>query len=241
MFAGFAVTPGWMRTVARAVTRRRRRGRAPSTELVLLRAMCHELRPPVSVLGSLVRALGDESGARTAAHRTEIAELAYQHAMHMEGVLRQVAAVTEGISAAPADGRPVPLHRILPATVAMVPAARLTVDVTPAAGRFPVHAQHTRQVLVNLLDNAARHGPEEGAVRLLARTAGRQLRLTVADQGRLTGGLQESLRRRTPPSDMTGLGLWIVRQLVAVAGGAIGARSLPSGGVAVEVTLPPAA
>ena len=240
MFPGPPVKPRWMRTVAGAVTRRRRRDRAPSTELVLLRAMCHELRPPVSVLGSLVRALGDESGTRTAAHRTEIAELAYEHAMHMEGVLRQVAAVTEGMGAAP-DGRPVPLHRILPATVAMVPSARLTVDVSPAAGRFPVHAQHTRQVLVNLLDNAARHGPDEGPVRLLARTAGRQLRLTVADQGRLTGGLEESLRRRTPPSDMTGLGLWIVRQLVAVAGGAVGARSLPSGGVAVDVTLPPAA
>ena len=188
-----------------------------------------------------MRALGDEPGDRTAAHRTEMAQLAYEQAMHMEGVLRQVAAVTRGMDAVSVDGDPVPLHRILPATVAMVPSARLTVDVTPAAGRFPVHAQHTRQVLVNLLDNAARHGPAEGAVRLLARTAGRQLRLTVADQGRLTGGLQESLRRRDPPPDMTGLGLWIVRQLVSVAGGAVGARVLPSGGVAVEVTLPPAA
>jgi K+-sensing histidine kinase KdpD len=227
--------PRWVHRLTGAVVRRR-----PSPELVVLRAMCHELRPPVSVLGSLVRALGDDSGGPVAGNRAEIAELAYEHAVHLESVLRQAAAVTQGMSAATSAGPRVPLHRILPATVAVVPPARLTVEVSPAAGRFEVHGQHTRQVLTNLLENAVRHGPESGSVRLRASTAGRRLRLTVSDEGRLTKEFVKSLRRRNPPADMKGLGLWITRHLVAGAGGSIQARPLDSGGVAVEVTLPPA-
>ncbi len=226
--------PRWVHRLAGAVVRRR-----PSPELVVLRAMCHELRPPVSVLGSLVRALGDDAAGPLAGHRAEMAELAYEHAAHLEAVLRQAAAVTQGMSAAASSGPRVPLQRILPATVAVVPRARLTVEVSPAAGRFEVHGQHTRQVLTNLLENAVRHGPESGSVRLRASTAGRRLRLTVSDEGRLTKEFVKSLRRRSPPADLTGLGLWITRHLVAGAGGSIQARPLDSGGVAVEVTLPP--
>jgi two-component system OmpR family sensor kinase len=215
------------------------RHRRPSVELLLLRSICHELRPPVSVLGSLMRTLGDEPIGRDTANRAEITQLACEHAMHLESVLRQAAAMTHGLSPAPSAGRRMPLHRILPATVAVVPPARLTVQVSPAAGEFVVDGQHTRQVLTNLLENAVRHGPEHGAVLLRADTVGRRLRLAVSDEGELTQGLRVSLRRRRPPVDTTGLGLWIVRQLVTRGGGSIRALSSRTGGVTVEVVLPP--
>ena len=190
------------------------------------------------MIGSLVRALGDDPAGRSADRRAELAQLAYEHAVHMEGVLRQVAAVAQGIDASGVPEAPVPLHRIIAATTAVVPRDRLGVEVTPAAGNFPVPPQHTRQVLINLLDNAARHGPPEGPVRLRAVMIGRRLRLAVSDTGRLTAGLDEALHRGSPPMGMAGLGLWIVRHLVTVCGGTIAARPLPAG-VAVEVTLPP--
>jgi C4-dicarboxylate-specific signal transduction histidine kinase len=75
-------------------------------------------------------------------------------------------------------------------------------------------------------------------VRLDARTHRRGLRLTVADAGALTADLRQSLRRHTPPAGEKGLGLWVVRNLVAADGGTIRARNLAPYGLAVEVTLP---
>jgi signal transduction histidine kinase len=201
--------------------------------LVLLRSVCHELRPPVSTLTSLVRAL--EAHPSPSAH-AELARLAGEHVAHAEAVLRQAAAAAYGMSDA-ADP-PVPFHRILPMVTAVVPAERLVLRIGRSAGEHPVHPQQAGQILINLLSNAVRHGPAGEPIRLHARTHLRGLRLTVADRGALTPELTRSLQRRTPPAGEKGLGLWVVRQLVATSGGTIRARGLAPRGLAVEVTLP---
>jgi signal transduction histidine kinase len=210
------------------------RSRRPADPgLMLLRSVCHELRPPVSTLTSLVRAIEDQpSGAR----RAELAQLAAEHAAHAEAVLRQAAAAAYGL-ADPTEPA-LPLHRVLPAVTATVPAERLIVRIGGSSGARLVHSQRVRQLLINLLGNADRHGPPGGAIRLEIRNHGRGLRLTVADEGRLTPELALALRCRTPPSGEKGLGLWVVRQLVATHGGSVRARPLTPRGVAVEVTLP---
>jgi signal transduction histidine kinase len=200
---------------------------------MLLRSVCHELRPPVSTFHSLVRAIEDQpSGAR----RAELAQLAVEHAAHAEAVLRQAAAAAYGLSD-PAEPA-LPLHRILPVIAATVPPERLFVRISGFSGNRLVHSQRVRQILINLLRNADRHGPAGGAIRLDVRNHRRGLRLTVGDEGNLTPALALALRRRTPPPGEKGLGLWVVRQLVAAHGGSVRARSLTPRGVAVEVTLP---
>jgi signal transduction histidine kinase len=128
------------------------------------------------------------------------------------------------------------LHRIVPGVAATVPADRLAVSVSAAAGRCLVPARHSRQIMVNLLTNAARYSP--GEIRLTAAVSLCRLRLTVADEGGMTDDLRRALRRRTPPADTKGLGLWLVRHLVAAQHGALRARALSPRGVAVEVVLP---
>jgi signal transduction histidine kinase len=201
---------------------------------MLLRSVCHELRPPVSTLRSLVRAIEDQpSGAR----RAELARLAAEHAAHAEAVLRQAAAAAYGL-ADPAEPA-LPLHRILPAVTAIVPAERLVVQISGSSGSRPVYPGQVRQILINLLRNADRHGPPGGTIRLEVRNHRRGLRLTVADEGNLTPELALALRRRNPPPGEKGLGLWVVRRLIAAHGGSVRARSLIPRGVAIEVTLPP--
>lgn len=209
------------------------RSRPPDPALLLLRSACHELRPPMATLASLVRALEQH---QSEPRHTELARLAAEHATHAEAVLKQVAAAAEGL----ADPRaaPQPLDRVLPAAAAVVPGERLAVEVTAAAGRCLVHPQHTRQILINLLTNAARYAPQDGPIRLTARTRLRKLQLTVADAGRPNRDLAEALRRRTPPPGSKGLGLWLVRHLVAANGGSLRARALSPRGLAVEVLLP---
>jgi signal transduction histidine kinase len=205
----------------------------PDPGLLLLRTMCHELRTPVASLTSLIRAL--EAQPAHPRH-TELAQLAVQQAAHAEAVLEQAAAAAYGTGES--DDPCQPLARILPVAAATVPADRLDVRVSRAAGRRLVHPHHVRQVLINLLGNAARHGPPGGLIRLAAATHRRGLRLTVADGGGLTPDLVHSLHRRTPPLGQKGLGLWVVRHLVATHGGSVRARALSPRGVAVEVTLP---
>jgi signal transduction histidine kinase len=201
--------------------------------LLLLRSVCHELRPPVATLTSLVKALENHPAD---ARGVELAQLAAEQAVHARAVLEEAAAVAYGL--ADSDDPAVPFGQILPVVVATAPADRLDLRVSRAAARRLVPPRHIRQVLINLVSNADRHGPPGGTIRLGAQTHWSGLRLTVADGGRLTPDLDRSLRRRRPPAGEKGLGLWVVRHLVARHGGSVKARSLTPRGVSVEVTLP---
>jgi K+-sensing histidine kinase KdpD len=198
---------------------------------VLLRSVCHELRPPMATLTALVGALERE---QQEPRRGELAKLAAEHAAHAQAVLGQAAAAVSGLAAPRVPA--VPLADILPAVAATVPGERLVVLTGRAAGRWPVHAQHTRQILINLVENARWHSA--GPIRLVARRRGRRLLLSVIDTGRPTPDLKSALLRRDPPPDDRGLGLWVVRQLVAAQGGTLRARALAPTGLCMEISVP---
>ncbi|MGC4806455.1 sensor histidine kinase [Micromonospora sp. DT233] len=213
----------------------------PPTEIdagLLLRVLCHEFRTPVSALTSLTRALADEARPLTGEDRRAVTALVREQAAHLQGLLRAATASGGALALA---GRPEPvaaLAHVLPPVVALVPAHRARLRVTLGAAGCPVPVRRTRQVLTNLVENALRHGPAGGAVEIRAALRGRGLSIRVADEGRLTGALVEALRRPAPAVGAHGLGLWIVRHLVACDGGTLRAHRLLGGGVALEVLLP---
>ena len=59
-----------------------------------------------------------------------------------------------------------------------------TTDVAPTGLVARVDRGRLHQVLVNLLDNAARHGPPGGVVTVVARTEGERMVLEISDEGR---------------------------------------------------------
>ncbi|MFF5084075.1 sensor histidine kinase [Actinoplanes sp. NPDC000266] len=197
--------------------------------LVLARSLCHELRPPMATLAALLRALED---APPEPRRSELARLAAEHVEYAGAVLSEAAETASGRT----GGSPAaePLAEVLPTIRAAAPG--LSVFATEAALRWPVHAAHTRQILINLAGNALRHAP--GPVRLTASVRARRLRLTVVDGGGVTPALRTALRRRTAPPDDHGLGLWVVRQLVSSLDGSVRARTASPIGLAMEVVLP---
>jgi K+-sensing histidine kinase KdpD len=210
-----------------------------NVESVVLRAVCHEFRAPVSSLGSLTRALSDERRHVAPDVRLQLARLAHDQAVHLDGVLRQAAAVSQGLTGGAAVDRRLPLHRVLPATVGVVPPGRLRAAVSAAAAAREVDAQRVQHVLTNLLENAVRHGPPGGQVRLGARIERRGLVLTVADDGGAPAltALTAALARTGPPEGMSGFGLWVVRGLVGADGGTVRAGR-DGNGLVVEVALP---
>jgi signal transduction histidine kinase len=99
-----------------------------------------------------------------------------------------------------------------------------------------------RQVLVNLLDNALRHTPRGGNVRLTGHITGNVVRIVVSDTGPGFAGtavhphLDDSASTHQPHS--AGLGLRIVRAIATSHRGTLRVEENAHGGACVEVTLP---
>jgi two-component system sensor histidine kinase KdpD len=102
------------------------------------------------------------------------------------------------------------------------------------------------QVVINLLENAARHAGPDARVQVHAVARDGVVTLQIADDG---PGIPEDERdkvfekfyrgRRAGKSDGgVGLGLTICRAVVRAHGGRIGVRERPGGGTLVELTLP---
>lgn len=107
--------------------------------------------------------------------------------------------------------------------------------------------EHVQRVLFNLLTNALRHTPSDGAVLVKARRHARELEVSVEDTGvGLTAEAQQRMferfwrgdASRTRASGGAGLGLAIAQGFVEAQGGRIWAENRPEGGARFAFTLP---
>lgn len=123
----------------------------------------------------------------------------------------------------------------------------LELDIAADVGTIASDPQRLRQILLNLLSNAAKFTPEGGAIGLRARRAGDAVDLTVWDTGiGISAADQELLfqpfsqldTRLARRYDGTGLGLALVAHLVAMHGGRIDVESSPGQGSSFTVHLP---
>jgi two-component system sensor histidine kinase KdpD len=103
-----------------------------------------------------------------------------------------------------------------------------------------VHGDLIEQVLVNLLDNAARHAPAGSTIEVTASSADGEVQIEVADSG--PGIPEADLERvfdafyRVHDRDRksgTGLGLSICRGIARAHGGDVTAHRVPGGGGAL--------
>ncbi len=102
-------------------------------------------------------------------------------------------------------------------------------------------------IVDNLVSNGVKYGGEHAHVELILRAAGDRAVLQVRDHGKGLAGADrrrifEAFVRGGDESVRTqqgvGLGLYIVRELVAAQGGRITAEDAPGGGAVFEVSLP---
>lgn len=125
-------------------------------------------------------------------------------------------------------------------------AVGLALDIADDAQFVHVHGDLMEQVFVNLLDNAARHSPEQGTIRIVSRRHGDKVEIEVCDEG---SGIPAGERERVfdpfyrvherDRKSGTGLGLSICRGIVAAHGGEVTAGEGPHGrGASIRVSLP---
>ncbi|WP_268234447.1 ATP-binding protein [Egicoccus halophilus] len=224
----------------------------------VLDVLVHELRTPISSIGSLTRALGD--GDRLGPEeRRQALELVALHTEHLAAMLDDVRDFSAGLrdrsvgpGAEPTRRAPTaPPHVLGPpvaragpvalpelvlgaASACGIPAARL--DVVGADTTVHSDAVRLRRIVTNLLENAARHGASDAPVAVSWALVGGELRLRVRSRVRSATGTTTA---------GAGLGIPIVDALAHSLGGRVEHRRsaghhdavlcLPSG----EPTPPP--
>jgi two-component system sensor histidine kinase CiaH len=208
----------------------------------------HELRTPLTVIRASVEHLQRHANEPVAAVGDALEDID-EEVVHLTSMVEDLLLLARSDSGAVTLERvPLQLDDVAAeATAALsAPAAargvRLLVDPEPA----PVSGDpaRLRQLVMILVDNAIRHSPSGGEVRIGVRSVGGTATLAVADQG---PGIQPAdlphlfdrfWRAAEAPAGGTGLGLSIAKWIAEQHAGSIAATSPDGGGARFEVRLP---
>ena len=220
-----------------------------STRRQLFGDLAHEIRTPVAVLEAYLEAVEDgvktldpqtlsvlrEQTSRLVRFSADAAALSLAEEAHAAITPRwvDIASLVHAVSAAAAD---------------RYTAKNVTLTTQAGAGRIWADRQRLTQVLSNLLDNALRHTPTGGHVRLTAARAGAEVVFTVTDDGDGIGAehlphIFERFYRADSARDRgrggSGIGLAIVKALTEAHGGHVNVASRgPGQGTTFTVTVP---
>jgi two-component system OmpR family sensor kinase len=202
-------------------------------ERKFLERASHELRTPLAALRAEVD---------LALRRERSAEELTAALVSVSGETDRLSRLAEDllVLARVGDG-PLPVHReatSLPAILDSVAARfsaraldqEVSLTVSAPDATISVDPLRLQQALGNLLDNALRHTPPGGVVRLVGATEGPHARISVTDTG---PGFT-----RAGEDGSAGLGLRIVRAVAATHGGTVEVGRAPEGGARVELVLP---
>jgi signal transduction histidine kinase len=220
----------------------------------LIATVAHELKSPLtSVLGHLemLESSSDFSGLTLGSLRAMD-----RGARRMVRVIDDLLLLSKvGDADNPVISAPVDLHRIVDDVVDLttVSAARKRLDVRVVAPAEPVLAlgdpDELDRVCANLVSNAVKYTPEDGAVSITVARAGADVVLTVADEGigisaaDITKLGTEFFRSSNPAAVAqpgTGLGLAIVRRILDRHAGRLEIESELGCGSTFRVWLPAA-
>ncbi|MDP3894347.1 HAMP domain-containing sensor histidine kinase, partial [Nocardioides sp.] len=214
----------------------------------LVANVSHELRTPLAALTAVLENLVDEVAEPDPTTLRAALDQAERLSV-LAADLLDLSRVDAGES--PLATHPVDVRQLLEECVSDVRATgrQVTYDVqvTPVGLTVQGDPGRLRQLVTNLLDNAARHSPAGGEVRILAEGTATGWRLEVADTG---AGIAPADRERvferfgtlaeSGGGGGTGLGLAIARWVTDLHGGSIGFVDPEPGssGARVRVDLP---
>ncbi|HVE11963.1 MAG TPA: HAMP domain-containing sensor histidine kinase [Elusimicrobiota bacterium] len=217
-----------------------------------LEDMAHELRNPLCVILGYAGFLRESLDARVPADSLDAMDALRRNAENLQALVETL------LDAARLEGGKVRLAReAFPAAEALedavaclrADAARKGVALS-ARCEDPVEVLadrvRLRQILSNLIGNAVKFTPEGGKVTVSARSEGEGVGFSVADTGR---GMSKEQAARVferfyqaeeamVEHEGLGLGLHIVRELVALHGGRVWVDSAPGAGARFHFVIP---
>jgi two-component system sensor histidine kinase KdpD len=215
----------------------------------LLSSVSHDLRTPLAVMKGTASTLVDDGEALEPPTRKELAQTLLEETERLERLVRNLLDMTRIESGAVHVRKEwQPVEEVVGGALSRVESRlgqRPVKSRIPADLLAPFDGVLVEQVLVNLLENAAKYTPEGALIEIDAEREGGEVRITVADHGPGLGAGEEArvfekfhrarADRSTPG---VGLGLAICRAIVTAHGGRIWAENRPDGGAAFTFALP---
>jgi two-component system, OmpR family, sensor histidine kinase KdpD len=216
----------------------------------LLSSVSHDLRTPLAVMKGAATTLADDGGRLARAKRRELLDTLIEETNRLERLIQNVLDMTR------LESGSVVIKKEWQAVEEVVGAALNRVEILlgnrPVTTRVPgdllapFDAVLIEQLLVNLLENAAKHTPPGTAIEVAAHQLEGEVEVEVADHGPgLPPGEEQRVFdkfHRTGPNANrgpgVGLGLAICRAIVLAHGGRIQAGARPGGGASFRFTIP---
>lgn len=226
---------------------------ANTAKSTFLANMSHELRSPLNAIINFTRFLDKPRYGPLTPRQQELQGRVLANAYHLLGLINDILDLSKiesgklELNVTPVDLHPT-LRGVLDTATGLIKDKPITLiaDLTEALPPALADVVRVRQVLLNLLSNAAKF-TEHGSITLRARTAGAMLELAVIDTGIGIAPEHQELIfeefRQVADSfnrqqQGTGLGLSICRRLVELHGGRIWLESSAGVGSIFAFTLP---
>jgi len=220
-----------------------------------LAAVSHELRTPLNaIIGFSDMLLHEMFGPFNDPRQKEYVGLVRDSGQHLLSVVTSILDVSK-IECGAYTTEPEPFRfveavemcRSMMQLQAETKAIKLFVETPPDLGEINADRRAIQQVLINLVSNAIKFTPDGGRVDIGAKRIGSHLHFWVSDTG--IGIAEENLGNLgkpfmqiqngyTRPFEGAGLGLSLVKGLVALHDGTMSIESAPGEGTRVTISLP---
>ncbi|HEX6812390.1 MAG TPA: ATP-binding protein [Planctomycetota bacterium] len=217
---------------------------------VMLSSMSHDFRTPLASITGAVTTLIDSGASLDPETRADLMQSIREDADHLEVQVRNMLDVTRlesGTLQIKRDWHA--MEEVIGCALTRVErtlgARSIKIDIPPDLPLVAMDALLIEQVLVNLLENAARYTPPGSPIDISAADNGDWVRITVADHG---PGIPASDREivfkkfyRGAGAKVrggSGLGLSICRAIAQLHGGFVWVDDTPGGGASFQIDLP---
>jgi two-component system sensor histidine kinase KdpD len=214
----------------------------------VLSSVSHDLRTPLATIIGATSGLLKETGSSDPAGQRELIRSVRDEAARLDRLLKNLLDMTR------LEAGAMQLHKDWHALDEVVGAAltrveprlgshRVTTSLSPALPLVRVDGVLIEQVLINLLENAAKYAPASTPIDLAARVKDSAIMIEVADRGPgipagEEGKIFDKFYRVHPQREGgVGLGLTICRGIVEAHGGRIWVDARPGGGSVFRFTL----
>jgi PAS domain S-box-containing protein len=215
--------------------------------------VAHEFRTPLSGIGATSEILAEEGTMLTPNELKELVETIQLSTLHLQTLVENLLeSTTIEAGCFQVHRRPIKLQEVLQnAADIMSPLLKrrdqkLVLKISENIPTLWADANRLTQVLVNLLSNASKFSPMDGKIELVVTQDSDWVMVAVIDSGPglPTDRFADVFKRFVTASQSQdtqygiGLGLSVVKSIVELHGGQVGAENLPKGGAKVWFTIP---
>jgi two-component system sensor histidine kinase KdpD len=216
----------------------------------LLSSISHDLRSPLSVMGSSASSLLEGEGQLPAGPQRQMAQTINDEALRMTHIVNNILDMTRLESGAvQLDRQWYPLEEIVGAVFDRLKGQLgqrvVSIEIPHDLPMLHVDGVLFEKVLINLLENAAKYTAIDAHINVSASVQGSEIQVKVMDDGPgVPKGLEhlifEKFYRAQAEGAVsgTGLGLAICKAVIEAHGGRIWTESRPEGGAVFSMTLP---